>query len=238
MNGNANKKKAVGLMSLVDVVFLLLVFFLVVSIFVNSEQNEFAVRVGTPEEIEGEANILIQVTADGNFFFIDDTYFREIENFLKRQVYTPSRWRGKSLRWRASELKKVLKAMGKGETRYGSGSARKTIPRSLRPLDKTGIKNRIYEKVKKVDDDNSGKKMVSNYFVLVRCPAGAPYGDALTVIDAIRQAGPGAQYFQYGISGGSLADFSERGELTFEPDDPYPPVMFIKFEPGKVVEKS
>lgn len=63
-------KRRISLMGLIDVIFLLLIFFLVTSI-VQPGMQEHEVRLPTPTNERGKANVLIQIVEPDQFVYLD-----------------------------------------------------------------------------------------------------------------------------------------------------------------------
>jgi biopolymer transport protein ExbD len=67
------RNRMAELISLIDVVFLLLIFFLVTSLFIPPSSIEYKLHVPTPDNRPGkEAQILIQLLGEGRYLWIDE----------------------------------------------------------------------------------------------------------------------------------------------------------------------
>jgi len=68
----SHHKEQIELVSLIDMIFILLVFFLVTSFVIHLPMQERSLYVPTPMEKEGEAQILIQLIDEERVFWIDE----------------------------------------------------------------------------------------------------------------------------------------------------------------------
>lgn len=69
---NHETRRKLKLIALIDLVFILLIFFIVTSLIVKLAEGESKLAVPTPKNEEGVAQVLIQITEDG-YVWIDDT---------------------------------------------------------------------------------------------------------------------------------------------------------------------
>jgi biopolymer transport protein ExbD len=221
-----NRRKNSGLMSLIDVVFLLLIFFLVVSVFVNSEVKEYSVNVSTPINEEGMANILIQITDNGDYYFMDDDFFLDLDNFFAKTVHSKTFWNNRKSNYKTERFQLFLNSACKKGVKTFEGYP---IPDNLLPYTKSGIQSKIRVQIQLVRDDIEKNGSAESFKIMVRCPYRAKYGEALVIVEALNQPGVAKEFFQYGISGGALADFTERGTLGYtEGDNPEMMLDFVR----------
>ncbi|RKY75482.1 hypothetical protein DRQ07_11835, partial [candidate division KSB1 bacterium] len=86
------KKEKIELVSLIDLLFILLVFFLVTSFVVRLPLQERNISIPTPENKPGRAQIVIQLIDNNFIFWIDEdasSKVKEIENrmgYLSRET--------------------------------------------------------------------------------------------------------------------------------------------------------
>jgi len=79
------QKEKVELISLIDVLFILLVFFLVTSFVIRLPLQERNISIPTPEQKSGRAQIVIQLINENNIFWLDESassIVKDIENRL------------------------------------------------------------------------------------------------------------------------------------------------------------
>lgn len=73
------KEERIELVSLIDMIFILLVFFLVTSYVIKLPLQERSVYIPTPENVLGRAQIMIQIINDDRFFWLDETAANTVE---------------------------------------------------------------------------------------------------------------------------------------------------------------
>lgn len=173
-------RKTLQLISLFDVVFLLILFFLVTRVIsvIGVDINEVAVRV--PENEEGEAQICIQVTTprdNGNvgFYWIDSDSVR-------------------------TTIERTRRALGlTADDTTDRGTIRLALA-NLPLLDKSMIKEKI-----SILKNRLLRNLRENYFVVIRCPGENSYSDLIEIIDALKGRGSAnVPNLQYGCIEGSF----------------------------------
>lgn len=91
----AFKKREIGrrkieLISLIDVVFLLLLFFLITSFVIHLSKEEQKLDIPTPENRRGRTQILIQLLEGGRFFWIDENSAAIVQKIREENSYLPA----------------------------------------------------------------------------------------------------------------------------------------------------
>ncbi|MBN2416970.1 biopolymer transporter ExbD [bacterium] len=87
------KERRVDLISLIDMVFILVIFFMINNMTVQSENLERRFTIPTPKNERGnDAQVLIQIIDENRFFWIDHNDYSEIDNQLAA-VWLPVRTR-------------------------------------------------------------------------------------------------------------------------------------------------
>lgn len=69
----SHEHRRIQLISLIDLIFILLIFFIITSIMIKLTQGEAKLYIPTPKNEPGEAQILIQILAEDSFLWIDHT---------------------------------------------------------------------------------------------------------------------------------------------------------------------
>ena len=90
-------KEPPELVSLIDMIFILLVFFLVTSFAIKMPLQERALVVPTPENKTGRAQILIQIVNDQRYFWIDEQATRDVIAWEKQLFYLPDRQKDRDI---------------------------------------------------------------------------------------------------------------------------------------------
>ncbi|GBD93595.1 biopolymer transport protein ExbD/TolR [bacterium BMS3Abin05] len=175
--------KKVQLISLIDMIFILLVFFMVTVTVVRLTIKEQKLPVPTPVSEPGRAQIVIQLLDNGNFLWIDDRatslISKKMESVEKKFSYlSPSELNKKKTR----EALKVL------------------INRNIYRGEQ--LDNQLSKLVKKSDSDPS-----SQYFVMLRSPDKIPYYKIIHIIQKLSDAK--YQNILYGCVGGSIEDIKK-----------------------------
>ena len=80
-------KEPPELVSLIDMIFILLVFFLVTSFAIKMPLQERSLVVPTPENKTGRAQILIQIVDEQHYFWIDENATRDVIAWEKQLFY-------------------------------------------------------------------------------------------------------------------------------------------------------
>lgn len=73
------QEEKIELVSLIDMIFILLVFFLVTSYVIKLPLQERSVYIPTPENVLGRAQIMIQIIHDDRFFWLDENAANVVE---------------------------------------------------------------------------------------------------------------------------------------------------------------
>ncbi|MCD6117322.1 biopolymer transporter ExbD [bacterium] len=82
-----NKKEKIELISLIDVLFILLVFFLVTSFVIRLPLQERNISIPTPEQKSGRAQIVIQLTDGNSVFWLDENASFVVKDIENRMGY-------------------------------------------------------------------------------------------------------------------------------------------------------
>jgi len=80
-------RQAVELVSLIDMIFILLVFFLVTSFAIKMPLQERLLMVPTPEKKPGRAQIFIQIINENEIFWLDESANRDVEAWDRELFY-------------------------------------------------------------------------------------------------------------------------------------------------------
>ncbi len=92
-------REQIELVSLIDMIFILLVFFLVTSFVIRMPMQERSLYVPTPENQTGRAQILIQLIDEEHVFWLDDQASSVVEEMESNYGYlSPSRLRDQIVR--------------------------------------------------------------------------------------------------------------------------------------------
>ncbi|MBN2103100.1 biopolymer transporter ExbD [bacterium] len=81
------KRDAVELVSLIDMIFILLVFFLVTSFAIKMPLQERSLMVPTPENKPGRAQIFIQIVNENEVFWLDQSANRDVKAWDQELFY-------------------------------------------------------------------------------------------------------------------------------------------------------
>ena len=87
--GEIGRRKT-ELISLIDVVFLLLLFFLITSFVIHLSKEEQKLDIPTPENRRGRTQILIQLLEGGRFFWIDENSAAVVQKIREENSYLPA----------------------------------------------------------------------------------------------------------------------------------------------------
>ena len=126
-------RRKIELISLIDVVFLLLLFFLVTSFVIHLSKQEQKLDIPTPKNIRGRTQILIQLMERGNFFWIDENSVTMVRKIREEKSYLPTNLIN------AEILNKLL---------------------NTNSFSETGFKAKLQEFVRKADQDPRAKYFV------------------------------------------------------------------------------
>lgn len=83
-------RRKIELISLIDVVFLLLLFFLITSFVIQLSKQEQKLDIPTPENRRGRTQILIQLLKGKNFFWIDENSAAVVQKIREENSYLPA----------------------------------------------------------------------------------------------------------------------------------------------------
>lgn len=81
------QKETIELVSLIDMIFILLVFFLVTSFAIKMPLQERSLMVPTPENKPGRAQILIQIIDENHIFWLDESANRDVVTWNQELFY-------------------------------------------------------------------------------------------------------------------------------------------------------
>jgi biopolymer transport protein ExbD len=170
------------LISLMDVVFILLIFFLVSIFFASLPNEERKLLVPTPKNEEGYAQVLIQLVDDRRFFYVDPS----ITQGLVNEITQVDRLSGLSRNQKLQRKKEIL----------------------FRRCLFTASDEEEYRKL--LEERISGLLQLANshpeqnYFVMIRCPDDIEYARVIEIIQML--TGSKFRNIQYGLVGGTLED--------------------------------
>ena len=186
--------RKVQLVSLIDMIFILLVFFMVTVTVVRLTIKEQKLPVPTPVSERGRAQIVIQLLNNGEFLWLDDratTLISKVMDTIEKRFSYLS----------PSELnqKKTKEAL------------RILLKKNIFPGDQ--MEEKLNQLLKKANSDPS-----SNYFVLLRSPDEIPYYKIINIIQKFNSAK--YQNILYGCVGGTLNDIknSKNVKVVIERD--------------------
>jgi biopolymer transport protein ExbD len=174
-----NERRRLALISLMDVVFILLIFFLVSVFFSSLPNEERKLFIPTPKNEPGSAQVLIQLIDDESFFYIDPLVTETLVNDITRIDN-----RGGSL----AEKRNVL------------------LRRCTFPMrdERSGLNN-LVEKINGLTD-HANLHPEEEYFVIIRCPGELPYSRVIELIQFLGRST--YKNIQYGCVGGTISDIS------------------------------
>ncbi len=187
-------RRKMELTSLIDMVFILLVFFLVTVTVVQLTVKEQKLPVPTPISEPGRAQILIQLLADGRFLWIDDQATSIVSRIMDQVEKTFG-----YLSPRELENKKTHQAL------------RVLLNKNIFPGDLLESKlDRLISKANKTPS--------SQYFILLRVPDSVPYYHIIDIIQKLSRAK--FHNISYGCVGGSIAQIrnSKNVKVVIEKD--------------------
>lgn len=173
-------KKKMQLISLMDVVFILLIFFLVSIFFASLPNEERKLFIPTPKNEPGFAQVLVQLVDENSFFYIDplvtEQLVRDITQIDNRTFMNASQ--------RLQQKKQLILKKNTYST-YGSDGQVNNLFQKLNDL------------VKHADTHPAEK-----YFVMIRCPDDMPYSSVIDVIQILSVTK--YKNIEYGCIGGTL----------------------------------
>ena len=173
--------KKIQLISLMDCVFILLLFFLVSIFFASLPNEERKLFVPTPKNEPGNAQVLIQLIDDQSFFYIDPFMTEQ----LVRDI-TAIDNRGSNAGARLRAKKDMI-----------------TRNNTFQMTNSDGSVNNLQTKIENlVQHANSHPE--EKYFAIIRCPDDISYASVIDVIQLLS----GTKYgnIQYGCVGGTIDD--------------------------------
>ncbi len=176
------EKKKMQLISLMDVVFILLIFFLVSIFFASLPNEERKLPVPTPKNKPGYAQVLIQLIDDEKFFYVDpfttEDLVKKITEIDRKTYLSP--------RQRLQEKKKLLLKTATYKYEAALGGA-----------------NLLYRKLSLLIN-YANEHPEEKYFVMVRCPDDLEYGRIIEIINLLSKTK--YKNIQYGLVGGTIDD--------------------------------
>ena len=178
-----SEKRKLQLISLMDVVFILLIFFLVSIFFASMPNEERKLPVPTPKNKPGYAQVLVQLIDDQKFFYIDPLITQDLVKKITeidRMTFLPA----------AERLRRKKRLLLKtGTFRYSDPS---------RP----GV-NQLKQKINRLIS-LANQNPQARYFVMIRCPDNLEYSRVIQIIQQLSKA----KYanIQYGLVGGTIDD--------------------------------
>jgi len=89
----SRQKRKIQLISLVDMAFILLLFFLVTSLIAQLSEQEQILAIPTPDNKPGRAQILVQVIDESEFLYLDQAANEIVERINSRYGFRSWSWR-------------------------------------------------------------------------------------------------------------------------------------------------
>jgi len=171
---NENKRK-MALVSLIDMAFILLLFFLVTIFVAQLLKAEQKIYVPTPTNKPGRAQILIQLLDNNNFIWIDqkatEIVGQEWEKLEKQDSFWPLSPQQQDIRKTSIALNALLRE-------HPASQLEEKLNSLVSEVDETGAK----------------------YFVVIRCPDAIPYSKVVDIIKILSTAAT----IEYGCVGGTI----------------------------------
>lgn len=79
---HANRR--IQMVGLIDLIFILLIFFIITSIMIKLTRGESKLHIPTPKNEPGEAQVLIQILENDNYFWLDHTAIDTLNRYSFR----------------------------------------------------------------------------------------------------------------------------------------------------------
>ena len=183
------------LIGLIDVIFLLLIFFLVTKVVTELGKMEQKVLVGVPKNEPGYAQILIQVVDPDSYIWLDYKAFEPIYKSIRRPDQLSPQTRTKKFREGLSQLK---------------------------PISFEEIKAKITNKLDSINKENeravgksSRNPQIAKYYFLIRCPDRYPYGVVVDLLRLVEENRGNMGAINYGTTGGDFDDIAEARSIEY-----------------------
>ncbi len=77
--------RRIQLVSLIDLIFILLIFFIITSILIKLTRGEAQLYIPTPKNEPGEAQVLVQILDDENYLWVDHTAIDTLNQYTYRR---------------------------------------------------------------------------------------------------------------------------------------------------------
>ncbi|HDL18589.1 MAG TPA: hypothetical protein ENH29_06005 [Bacteroidetes bacterium] len=178
---NSTNKK-MQLISLMDVVFILLIFFLVSIFFASLPNEERRIFIPTPKNEPGYAQVLIQLIDENSFLYIDpfvtEKLVKEITQIDKKTFM--------SVAQRLQQKKELI-------------ITKNTYPIISQDGSGNFLKAKLMTLVTQADAHPEEK-----YFAMIRCPDELPYAVVIDVVEILSRTK--YKNIQYGCVGGTIDD--------------------------------
>jgi biopolymer transport protein ExbD len=173
------EKRKMQLVSLIDMAFILLLFFMVTIFVAQLLKQEQKIFVPTPKNEPGRAQIFIQLLEDNNFVWIDKNATNVVERAWNRIENADWYW---PLSPKQKEKRKTEIAL-KALLRKNSGA-------------------QLESKLKALVTE--ARETGAKYFAIIRCPNDVPYSRVVDIIKILSLA----ETIEYGCIGGTLDQIS------------------------------
>lgn len=181
-NKESGANKKMQLISLMDVVFILLIFFLVSIFFASLPNEERRLFIPTPQNKPGYAQVLIQLIDENSFLYIDpfvtEKLVKEITQIDKKTYM--------SFAQRLQQKKELI-------------IKKNTFPIIAKSGGGNFLKTKLMALVSQADAHPEEK-----YFAMIRCPDELPYAAVIDVVEILSKAK--YKNIQYGCVGGTVED--------------------------------
>lgn len=174
-----DEKKRLTLVSLMDVVFILLIFFLVSVFFSSLPNEERKLFIPTPKNEPGSAQVLIQLIDEDNYFYIDPL----VTEGLVNDITAIDNRGGLSASAKLAAKKRLL------------------MRKCTFAID--DAQNNLFGKLNTLMA-HANTHPEEEYFVIIRCPGNLPYSRVIDIIQVLSDSK--YQNVQYGCVGGTLDD--------------------------------
>lgn len=182
---SGDDKRKLNLISLMDVVFILLIFFLVSVFFASLPNEERKLFIPTPKNEAGSAQVLIQLIDDESYFYIDPLMTESLVNDIA--------------------------AIDRGGLSTSAKlAAKKNLLMRRCKFKMDDPQNNLFDKLAKLVD-HANTHPEEEYFVIIRCPGNLPYSKVIDVIQVL--ANSTYQNIQYGCVGGTIDDIRNSSRI-------------------------
>lgn len=217
------ERRKVGLVGLIDLIFLLLIFFLLTTTTSLGRQDQ-RITIPVPLNEQGQAQVLIQVVDNNRYVYLDERWFDSADSVLAKSPAFSNEWYRMNPSDKSPLFKRLLTSIDR-VAGYPTQMNRAELDECMRAR----LGSVVRENNEAIKSQSLSGRKIRNLFLVVRCPPAFPYGSVIGILNAIKDIDGGSGWLQFGTAEGTINDLTgQSAVIWYEP----PPNRHIEVRYG------